>query len=99
MPENADQPYRFITRSSSAGPPATRAGPPASWAGPPASWAGPPASWAEPPASWAERTGDGLWAVDAAPDQRDGALVDRSRVPTLDGREVGLARLVSGAGP
>jgi hypothetical protein len=28
---------------------------------------------------------------------RDGPLIDRSRIPGLDGREIGLARLVSGA--
>src|SRR4051794_225442 len=37
-------------------------------------------------------------AVDLAPHQRDGALIDRSRIPCLDRREIGLARLIAGAG-
>src|ERR1700689_3863930 len=40
-----------------------------------------------------------LAAVDLAAHQRDGALIDRGRVPGLDGGEIRLAGLVPRAGP
>jgi hypothetical protein len=39
-----------------------------------------------------------LAAVDLAAHQRDGLLIDACGIPLLDGRDVGLARLVSRAG-
>src|ERR1700722_14981834 len=44
------------------------------------------------------RTPVSLPAVDLAAHQRDGLLVDLRGIPGLDGREIGLARLVSGTG-
>src|SRR4029077_17720470 len=39
-----------------------------------------------------------LAAVDLAAHEGDGALIDRSGVPRLDGRKIGLAGLISRAG-
>jgi hypothetical protein len=54
-----------------------------------------------PEAAWttlASARPGALASVNLAADQRDGALIDLSRVPGLDDREIGFARLVARAG-
>ena len=61
-----------------------------------------PARSARPRPIWttpaSARRGRALASVNLSADQRDGALIDLSRVPGLDGREISLAGLVSRAG-